>query len=134
MEFKLSHETNGFFCKGSIVDSTFFQMFSFKLEEGDVRTVLTNSNSVVISRSLALKIFGQETPVGKTLKLNDHPGLIVTGVFSDVPKTSHIQFDFLLPFSSAPDFMKMWDRKSVQTYVLLNKNASFDEINKKYTE
>jgi len=74
MEFKLSHETNGFFCKGSIVDSTFFQMFSFKLEEGDVRTVLTNSNSVVISRSLALKIFGQETPVGKTLKLNDHPG------------------------------------------------------------
>ncbi len=131
MEFKLSHETNGFFCKGSIVDSTFFQMFSFKLEEGDVRTVLTNSNSVVISRSLALKIFGQETPVGKTLKLNDHPGLIVTGVFSDVPKTSHIQFDFLLPFSSAPDFMKMWDRKSVQTYVLLNKNASFDEINKK---
>ena len=44
MEFKLSHETNGFFCKGSIVDSTFFQMFSFKLEEGDVRTVLTNSN------------------------------------------------------------------------------------------
>jgi putative ABC transport system permease protein len=131
MQFKLSHETKGFFCKGGIVSPDFFKMFSFPLEEGNSSTVLTTPNSIVISRSLAVKMFGQSNPVGKTLKINDNSGLNVTGVFSDVPKTSSIQFDFVLPLASAPDYMRMWDRKCTNTYVMLQENASFDEINKK---
>ena len=69
--------------------------------------------------------------MGKALKLNDQSGLVVSGVFSDIPKTSSLQFDFLIPLLNAPDYMKMWDRKSVNTFVLLQKNASFDEVNKK---
>jgi putative ABC transport system permease protein len=111
MQWKVSHETIGFFCKGSFVDSTFFQMFSFPLEEGNPKTVLSSPNSIAISRSLAQKIFGQTDPLGQSLKLNDRPGPIVTGVFSDVPKTSHMEFDFVVPSSSGPEYMKMWDRK-----------------------
>jgi putative ABC transport system permease protein len=129
--WKVSYETKGFFCSGSIVDPAFFQMFSFPLEEGDANSLLAGPNSVVISKTLAQKIFGERSPVGKTLKLDDRPGLIVTGVFSDVPKTSHMQFDFLISFSGAPDWMRMWDRKCVEMYVLLRENASFDEISKK---
>ncbi|MGD8777474.1 MAG: ABC transporter permease [Ignavibacteria bacterium] len=130
MEWKLSHGTKGFFCKGSFVDTAFFKMFSFPVEEGNPETVLINPGSVVISKSLAQKIFGQNDPVGKTLKLNDDSDLIVTGVFPDVPETSHMQFDFVIPFSDAPDWMNMWDRKCVQTYVLLKENISFDDVNK----
>jgi putative ABC transport system permease protein len=110
---KLSRETKGFFCNGGTV------------------TVLNSPNSIVLSKSLAQKIFGQINPVGKALKLNDQSGLVVSGVFSDIPKTSSLQFDFLIPLLNAPDYMKMWDRKSVNTFVLLQKNASFDEVNKK---
>ena len=131
MQWKLSYGTKGFFCKGSYVDTAFFKMFSFPLEEGNSGSVLINPGSVVISRSLSQKIFGQSNPVGKTLKLNDYSDLVVTGVFTDIPKTSHIQFDFVIPFSEAPDWKNMWDRKSVNTYVLLKENASFDDINKK---
>ena len=131
MQFKLSHDTKGFFCNGGIVSPDFFKMFSFPLEEGNSGTVLTAPNSIVISRSLAAKMFGKENPVGKTLKINDYPGLNVTGVFSDVPKTSTLQFDFLLPIASAPDFMRKWEMKCTNTYVLLRENASFDEINRK---
>jgi putative ABC transport system permease protein len=131
MQVKLSYETKGFFCRGSIVDTNFFRMFSFTLKKGNPGNVLTDPGSIVISKSLAKKMFGENDPMGKTLKLNDYPGLMITGIFSDVPKTSHIQFDFVIPFSGAPDWMKMWDRKSVSTYVLLSKNASFDNVNKK---
>ena len=131
MQFKLSHETKGFFCTGGIVSPDFFKMFSFHLEEGNTDNVLNNPNSVVISKSLAQKIFGRENPIGQTLKLNDYPNLMVAGVFTDAPKTSTIQFDFVIPFSSAPEWMNMWDRKCVDTYVLLRENASFNEANKK---
>ncbi|MEJ2505694.1 MAG: ABC transporter permease, partial [Ignavibacteriaceae bacterium] len=114
-----------------IVSPDFFKMFSFQLNEGNPGTVLNAPNSIVISRSLAQKIFGQANPVGKPIKLNDQTELVVSGVYSDVPKTSSLQFDFLLSSLNAPGYMKMWDRKSVNTYVLLQKNASFDEVNKK---
>ena len=130
-QLKLSRETKGFFCNGSIVSPDFFKMFSFQLNEGNPGTVLNAPNSIVISRSLAQKIFGQANPVGKPIKLNDQTELVVSGVYSDVPKTSSLQFDFLLSSLNAPGYMKMWDRKSVNTYVLLQKNASFDEVNKK---
>ena len=128
---KLSRGTKGFFCTGSIVSKSFFRMFSVHLINGEPDKVLDAPNSIVISKSLAQKMFGQGNPVGKTFKLNDRPGFMITGVFSDMPKTSSVQFDFLSPFSSSPDFMKIWDRKCVNTFVLLKKNASFDDINKK---
>jgi putative ABC transport system permease protein len=135
MQWKLSHDNQGFFGTGSYVDPSFFKMFSFSLEEGNSNTVLSNPNSVVISKSFAIKMFGQSNPVGKTLKLNDQSDLFVTGVFSDIPKTSHMQLDFVVPYSAAPSWMNFWDRKCVNTYVLLRKNASIDEINKKiYSE
>ncbi len=128
---KLSVGTKGFFSTGSIVSQDFFWMFSFHLEEGDQNTILEAPNSIVISKSFAEKIFGQDNPIGKTIKLNDQPGYLVTGVFTDIPKTSSLQFDFVMPFSNAPDWMKMWDRKCVQTYILLKKYASFDDVNNK---
>jgi putative ABC transport system permease protein len=131
MQWKLSRENQGFFGTGSYVDPSFFKMFSFGLEQGNSNAVLATPNSVVISKSFANKMFGQSNPVGKSVKLNDQSDVIVTGVFSDVPKTSHMQFDFVIPFSTAPSWMNFWDRKCVNTYVLLRKNASIDEVNKK---
>jgi len=131
MQCKVSHDVKGFFCEGGLVDSSFFQMFTFPLEEGNLGTVLTSPNSIVISRSLAQKFFGNSDPIGQPLKLNDRPGTVVTGVFSDVPPTSHMQFDFVVPFSNGPDWTRLWDRKCTFTYVLLRENTSLDEMNKR---
>ena len=131
MSWKVSHDVRGFFCKGSLVDSSFFRMFTFPLEEGNPESVLAGPASIVISRSLAQKLFGHSDPVGQPLTLNDKPGMVVTGVFSDVPSTSQMQFDFVIPFSNGPEYTRMWDRKSTQTYVLLRADASPDTMNKK---
>ncbi|UCE07989.1 MAG: ABC transporter permease, partial [bacterium] len=131
MQWKLSYETQGFFCIGSYVDPAFFEMFTFPLVKGNPKTVLTNPYSVVISKALAQKMFGQSDPIGKTLKLNDQTDLNITGVFKAVPKTSHLQFDFVISFEIAYDWMKMWDRKCVQTYILLQENCSLYKISQK---
>lgn len=129
--YKVSRGTKGFFCTGAIVSEDFFRMFTFPMVQGNERTALSAPNSIVISRSLAAKIFGQTDPVGRSLKLNDRAGFMVTGVFSDVPPTSSMQFDLVLPHSGAPSYMKKWGMKSVETYVLLQKNASSTDVDKK---
>ena len=125
------YDRRGFFCTGSLVDSTFFEIFSFPLERGDAKDVLVRPNAIAISQSLARKMFGQEDPIGKAIQLFDQAGFVVTGVFRDVPAVSHIQCDFVIPFTGAPDFMRMWDRKCVQAYVLLQKNCSAEDVDAK---
>jgi len=131
MESKLSHDRTGFLCTGSYVDSAFFRMFSFRLDRGDETTVLADPLAIVISRGLARKFFGDLDPVGKTLLMNDRTALHVSGVFEDVPATSHMQFDFVVPFAAAPQEMKLWDRKCTTTYVLLREHSSPEEVDRK---
>jgi putative ABC transport system permease protein len=131
MQWKLSYGAQGFFCIGSHVDPAFFEMFTFPLIAGNTRTVLEDPYSIVISEPLAQKMFGQSDPIGKILKLNDDTDLNITGVFAEIPKTSHIQFDFVMPYEIAPSWMKMWDRKCVQTYVLVRDDCPLAELDQK---
>ncbi|MEK6482325.1 ABC transporter permease [Catalinimonas sp. 4WD22] len=81
-------------------DSTLFEVFDFKLSQGNPDKVLREQNRMLISESTATKWFGDQDPVGKTLILNRVESFVIEGVFEDVPKNSHIHFDYLLSFSS----------------------------------
>ncbi|MGO9481147.1 MAG: ABC transporter permease [Candidatus Kryptoniota bacterium] len=76
-------------------DESLFDMFDFKLLEGDRRTVLNAPNSAVITEEFAKKIFGREDPIGKTLKI-DNNDFAVTGVLTDFPPNSSIRFNVLV--------------------------------------
>ena len=57
-------------------DSTFFDIFSFSVVQGDAKTSLTEPNSIVLTVSTANKIFGNSDPVGKTIEFigtNENP-------------------------------------------------------------
>ena len=79
-------------------DSSFFTVFSFPLLTGDPARVLADPAGVVITRTLADKIFGEENPLGRDLVLNEQLDLVVTGIANDVPGNSTIQFDCVIPF------------------------------------
>ncbi|MFC2133373.1 ABC transporter permease [Bacteroidota bacterium] len=85
------------------VDSSFFNVFSFPLIEGDRSTVLKNPYSVVISESMADKYFGNEKPIGKIITMNNRENLVVTGIMKDVPDNSSLKFDMLLSFNLLRD-------------------------------
>jgi putative ABC transport system permease protein len=126
---KLSFEGNGLFCAGSFVDPSFFEMFSFPFAQGDPKTALSEPLSVVITKNLAERMFGGHTDVvGKAITIEGAVDLTVCGILENLPPNSHMQFDFLIPYSIAPPGMKRWDVKSLTAYVLLDENSSHEEV------
>ncbi len=117
------------------VDSTFLDMFDFKLLTGDRRSVLDKKNSIVLTKATAEMFFGKEDPIGKILVNYDHDTttLLVTGVLDNVPQNSQLQFDALVPFSTIakPDWMNNWGGNWLNTYLELAPNTNIAALEKK---
>lgn len=79
-------------------DPSFFNIFTFPLAKGDETTAFSEPNSMVISRRMAEKYYGEKDPVGRTLILDGEYEFLITGVLEDIPRHSHLKFDFLAPF------------------------------------
>jgi ABC-type antimicrobial peptide transport system permease subunit len=114
--------------EGTMVDPDFLTMFSFPLLKGNSHTALGTSYSMVITEKLAKKLFGNEEPMGKTIKLDNRDNFTVTGILKDFPNNTRFNaYEYLLPWS----YMSIrkwddssWDNNSTQTYVLLKSTAS----------
>jgi putative ABC transport system permease protein len=82
-------------------DTSFNEMFGTKILDGDKKNFLRNQNNVVLTRSLANKIFGNASAIDKQLILHtgdsSHTYVTVSNVIADMPATSHLQFGALLP-------------------------------------
>jgi putative ABC transport system permease protein len=126
------YEENGrseFFTEKNIlaVDSNFLQLFGFKILEGDPATALMKPGSVVITESIAKKYFGDEKAIGKTLSMReDKQPFTVTAVLKNVPSSSSIQFEFLMPVSDFPvvkRFSWSWVWRLMVCYVKLKPNV-----------
>jgi len=120
------HEKKAFYA-----DSSLFNVFSFPLLRGSVNRVLRRPESVVISETMALKYFGRENPVGKTLRLSsDWQGgdYLVEGVFADIPANSHIHFDFVFSIQNLIKNQQFatrgWYWTNFYTYLLLKPGTS----------
>jgi putative ABC transport system permease protein len=106
---RFTHPEDGFFTfEGSTypvegimyADSTLFHMFSFELLRGDPDRALATPYSLVIGQELARVMFGEEDPVGKTVRWNNRDELMITGIVKSPPANSHIRFSSLISFSS----------------------------------
>jgi putative ABC transport system permease protein len=103
----ISYKDKTFYdAKTLFADSTFFDIFSFPLLEGNVRSALNAPYSIVITEKIAKKYFGNEPAIGKMLKLEDTINILVTGVMKDIPLNSHINFDCILSRSTLFDMKK----------------------------
>lgn len=130
-EEKVFRDIGGFFA-----DTNFFEIFSFHLLQGDPAGVLSMPNSVVITRSMAEKIFGEENPIGKPISWNHLTDCTVTGVVEDPPDEGHLNFDMIM---SMKDYFRLfnpymsWDGGySYYTYLLLEEGVSPDTLEKKF--
>ncbi|MCW3117165.1 MAG: hypothetical protein JWM28_1247 [Chitinophagaceae bacterium] len=108
-------------------DSTFLQVFSFRLVKGNPATALQRIDGILVTEDMATKYFGQEDALGKVLRKNNNDNVIVTGVLANIPSNSHLQFDFILPMSSIAltnDNIKkkVCDNFDFYSYLQLDKN------------
>ncbi len=124
--------------KFAYADSTFFKVFSFDLIDGNRETALDRPNTVVISRSMAQKYFGDTNPLGKTLTLNNERTFEVTGVVQNMPDNSHFTMDFICSLSTLSSWGELQDNElrgaQFFTYMVLQENASADEVISKVNE
>ena len=117
-------------------DSSFFNFFSIPVVKGDVKNLLNAPHKVVLSESTAKKIFGNENPIDKQIKIGTDTLLfIVTGVMADVPQNSHFEANALSSFMTNPRSKEPhWMDNSFSTYFLLKPNSSYKTVDAKYPE
>jgi putative ABC transport system permease protein len=117
-EEKKFNETSETF---KFADSTFFELFDFKLLKGDPKTVLNRPQTLVMTESAARKYFGDEDPIGKTLRIEQDTILYeVTGLMKDVPANSHFHFDMLGAMCTIRQSRSTnWVNHNYYTYILL---------------
>jgi putative ABC transport system permease protein len=123
-----------------MVDSSFFQIFDFKLTEGSRSNPFPTSNSILLTENTAKKYFGKNNPIGKSIELqlsNEKVMFSVAGIVKSAPEESSIKFRALIPFSNAKFLFserafKAWFNVSSETYVLLKENVNPDKLAKKF--
>lgn len=117
------------------VDTGVFNVFSFEFEKGSAATAFRQLNDAVITHSTAVKYFGNENPVGKSLHYNDEDYL-VTAVLKDVPANSHIQFHILLNYNKYIQLTNnnantSWQWSDFYTYLLLKPGTDVNALQAK---
>jgi len=104
-------------------DANFFNVFTIPFLQGDPQTALQQPYSMVISKEMAQKYFGNEDPMGKLIpfsKSNNSPPFTVTGVFDKIPSNSHFHFDLFGSMASDPDAKSnSWMNSNYFTYAVL---------------
>jgi ABC-type antimicrobial peptide transport system permease subunit len=86
-EHIISVEDKKFTQPGTYMDPAGPDMFTLKMVHG-TRAGLKDFNSIMLSQSLAEKLFGKINPVNRLAKIDNKEDVLVTGVYEDLPKNS----------------------------------------------
>ena len=123
----------------ALADSSFFDVFSFPAVAGDLATALDRLDALVLTDSAATRLFGAEPPLGQpvVVRLADQDRDMTVTAVVEVPTSSGIRFDALVPFALAetglvsPGQMENWQSVSGETYVVLREGASAEALEAK---
>jgi len=129
-----------------IADPSIFDVFSYGLSRGDVKTALKDPYTLVLTESAAKKYFGATNPIGQTLNmfLMDKDGrgadYKITGVMPDPPQNAHFTFNMIASFKTVevahPDVLTAdgWGDASYYTYILLKPGVDYKAFNAKISQ
>ena len=109
------------------VDSLFLKVFPYKLIQGDPKTALNQPNAAILSEEVAHKLFGDEDPIGKTIKVYNSSVCIITGVMQEPSGPTHLIAKMLMrdPYEKSNNF---WGNFSFQTYIKLKSPSTNTQL------
>ncbi|OJJ21426.1 hypothetical protein BKI52_12815 [marine bacterium AO1-C] len=118
------------------VDATFFDVFpSFKLIKGNPKTALSKPNTMVLTKRMADKYFGNSNPLGKVLEYNGKVKYQITGVVENPPTNSHLKFNFLVANHDIRKVIttrkRSWTWPAFYTYVTFKSKDHPQKVNTK---
>ena len=114
-------------------DSSFFNFFSIPVLKGDPDGLLNAPHKVVLSESTAKKLFGDENPIDRLIKIgSDSTRYVITGVMGDIPANSHFDASMVTSFLTNPRSKEqVWLNNSFSLYLLLKPNTSSTAVDSK---
>lgn len=114
-------------------ESSVFDFFEIPFLQGNPITALDEPMSTVISEKTAKKFFGNENPLGKEIVINSEQSAKVTGVFQDLPRNTHLQFDILVSFVTLGDDINTnWAWPEFYNYVKLKPGVNPETVESKF--
>ncbi|MDH4196567.1 MAG: ABC transporter permease [Candidatus Aminicenantes bacterium] len=121
----------------ALADPTIFKIFTFSFVRGNAETAFADKFAVVLTERMARKYFGDQDPVGRTLRVNGEFDVQVSAVVKDIPAQSSLRFDGLVLFALqfAPSFEEPthWGGNPLETWILLSPGADRAAVEEKVT-
>ena len=135
-DYTLSMGDNKFTKSGEFIDEGALDMLSLRMLKG-THASLNDPHSIVLSKSTAEAIFGNEDPMGKILKIDNRMDVQVTGIYEDIPRNNHFsEVQFFCPWElwiSSNHWLQgmenNWDSRSFQIYVQLQPHTTMEAAN-----
>ena len=129
----------------ALADASILEMFGYSFVRGNPESALSRPGFAVVTESAALRCFGREDPIGKTVTVNsDKLGgdYTITGVLKDSHRHAHLSFDFVTayPLPQSPSYFRVhtwsgWrptsDWRPFENYLLLREGASLESLEEK---
>lgn len=118
----------------NFVDAGFFDVFDLTIVAGNREQLFDDYQSIIISEAAARRYFGETSPLGKTVVLNNGDiAAEVVAIMKDLPSNSHLSLDFIINldearFDNQPRFLKWWMSSNVYSYLKLESVAARDAV------
>ncbi len=116
------------------IDASYFKMFTFPLITGSLEEFAENKHSVMLTKEIAQKYFGNENPIGKVINIGNEYDLKVVGVLKNFPDNSSYKLNVALPFEIVKDigmYNESWGNNSISTFVQLQPGSSVKDVDSK---
>ena len=129
---KFNEESNVAF-----VEPEFFDIFNFPLVQGSKQSALTEPQSAIITQNIAIKYFGTEDVIGKTIRIENKTDFKITGVLKNIPGNTDRREEIYLSYQNLKDVDSALARddnwgavkSSMQCFILLKPNVTMARVN-----
>ncbi len=119
---------------GRVASKDFFHIFEVQFIEGTKENSLVRPTSIYLSKSTKERIFGNQSALSKTMSVDGWGEYQVEGVFEDVPKSSTINFDFIMPYEPwrvRNTWLNDWGNNGIRGIAKLKPGVDYRAFNKK---
>jgi putative ABC transport system permease protein len=124
-----------------IAGEDFFEIFSFSILKGDLRNILSEPSSIVITREMAEKYFGRIEVINEVLAIEvggEQKNFTVKAVLENIPSNSSIKFNLLISDHHTKDIfpapmLTSWNMITGETYILLHEKVNVEELTPKFS-
>ena len=115
-----------------VADASFFDVFGFKILEGNAENPLEDLQGIYLTPEIAENIFGTEDPIGQPLEVNNRPAY-VAGIVQECPVNSHLQYEVIVPLDIQlnPVWWNSWENLALIGYFRINEKADPKAVKEK---